>query len=272
MLSRLNQKTVSQNGACMIEKEKKEYVGIAKLFDSGQLKAYFINYLHFIVIVEIIIFIASCVGYLRADGISFSWKFYFSVAFTVPIVITFLLGIFILAFNRYLYGKNPGDPLSSDTAVSAVSKKQAAITWNTFLNFSRSIPFLFLLFLLIAGSIILYQTDTIFLFVANAGEKVVRYFLICAGVALAAAIIIGVVWLVVNYKLRKKQMDQQFQYKNDVMERLGMMIMDDNTVIDRQGKVISVEHAQINETPGREPDSLQLLPASKNNTPIGISE
>jgi hypothetical protein len=256
----------------MSDTEKKEYVGIAKLFDSNQLKAYFINYLHFIVIVEIIIFIASCVGYLKAGGTSFSWKFYFSVAFTVPIVITFLLGLFILAFNRYLFGKNPGDPLDASASTGAIARKSPAITWNTFLNFSRSIPFLFVLFLLIAGSIILYQTDTIFLFVANAGEKVIRYFFICAGVTLGAAIIVGVVWLVVNYKLRKKQMDQQYQYKNEVMQRLGMLIMDDNTVIDRQGNVISLEPAKILQKPASIQEDLQLLPNSKNKAPIGITE
>jgi hypothetical protein len=241
--------------------ENQKRVGVAHLFNDTQLKTYFVNYLHFIVAIEILIFLVSCVGYLGASASPFPWKFYFYVAFLVPIAITFLLGIFILAFNKYVFGKNPLYDTATTNAIGAPASKNLTIRLQTLLSYSRQIPFLMILFLLVLGSLIFYYLDAILLFLADAGEKAIQYLLIAAVVILISGVIISVVWLLVNYKLRIRMMEQQYQYKNDVMERMGMLIMDDNTVISKDGKIIANRDLQATVTNQTQTDDVQFLPA-----------
>jgi len=201
--------------------ENQEHVGVAQLFNDTQLKTYFVNYLHFIVAIEILIFLVSCVGYLGSSEAPFPWKFYFYVAFLVPIAITFLLGIFILAFNKYVFGKNPLHDTAATSAIGEPATQNLTIRLQTLLSYTRQLPFLLILFLLALGSLIFYYLDAILLFLADAGEKVIQYLLIAAGVILISGVIISVIWLLVNYKLRVRMMEQQYQYKNDVMDRMG---------------------------------------------------
>ncbi len=241
--------------------ENQEHVGVAQLFNNTQLKTYFINYLHFIVAIEVLIFLVSCVGYLGASAEPFPWKFYFYVAFLVPIAITFLLGIFILAFNKYVFGKNPLQDTATTNAIGEPASKNLTIRLQTLLSYSRQIPFLMILFLLVSGSLLFYYLDAILLFLADESEKAIQYLLIAAAVILISGVIISVVWLLVNYKLRIKMMEQQYQYKNDVMERMEMLIMDDNTVISKDGKVISNSDLQAVTVNHAQTDDVQFLPA-----------
>jgi len=201
------------------------------------------------------------VGYLGASAEPFPWKFYFYVAFLVPIAITFLLGIFILAFNKYVFGKNPLYDTATTSEIGKPAPKNLTIRLQTLLSHTRQIPFLLILFLLVLGSLIFYYLDAILLFLADAGEKALQYVLIAAAVILISGLIISVVWLLANYKLRVKMMEQQYQYKNDVMDRMGMLIMDDNTVISKDGKIISNSDLQAISTHHTETDDVQFLPA-----------
>ena len=74
---------------------------------------------------------------------------------------------------------------------------------------------------------IAFKMDVILMFVVNASEKMLQYLLIAGGVLLAAGIVFGGIWLLINYKLRKKHMDYQYQYRNQVMEHLEFLVMDD---------------------------------------------
>ncbi|MBC2745372.1 MAG: hypothetical protein HGJ93_20750, partial [Desulfosarcina sp.] len=76
--------------------KKEKHTGLASLFDGVELKSFFINYLWFIVAVEILIFLVSFLGNLGPDKGPFPWKFYFYVSFITPVAITFLLGVFTL--------------------------------------------------------------------------------------------------------------------------------------------------------------------------------
>jgi hypothetical protein len=87
--------------------KKDKQTGLASLFDGVELKSFFINYLWFIVAVEILIFLVSFLGNLGPDKGPFPWKFYFYVSFITPVAITFLLGVFILAFNQFIFGHTP---------------------------------------------------------------------------------------------------------------------------------------------------------------------
>lgn len=241
--------------------ENNKHVGVAQLFNDTQLKTYFINYLHFIVAIEILIFLVSCVGYLGASNEPFPWKFYFYVAFLVPIAITFLLGVFILAFNKYVFGQNSLQDEMTTGALGEPAPRNFTIRLQTFLSQTRRIPFLMILFLLVVGALIFYYLDAILLFLANAGEKALQYVLIAAAVVLISGVVITVVWLLANYKLRVKMMEQEYQYKNDVMDRMEMLIMDDKTVISKDGKVISSGDLPSIANNSIETDDVQFLPA-----------
>jgi uncharacterized metal-binding protein len=95
--------------------------------------------------------------------------------------------------------------------------------------------------------------------VANAGEKAVKYSLMAIGILLIAGAVIGVVWIIVNYKLRKQHLDNQHQYKNEVMNNLGLLILD-NKIIDKNGRVISDGHTSLLEMNKTDKERFQFLP------------
>jgi hypothetical protein len=49
--------------------------------------------------------------------------------------------------------------------------------------------------------------------------------------------------MVLNYKLRKKNME--YDYKREVMERLGIAILDERTMVDSQGQVLGPKHIDV---------------------------
>ena len=93
----------------------------------------------------------------------------------------------------------------------------------------------------------------------------VTYSLIACGVLLVAGMIFGIAWIVSNYKLSKNQMEHEYRYRNDVMEKLGFLIMEDDTVIDKNGKLISQKQLMLPESQrlSEERETLKILPPSK---------
>ncbi len=243
----------------MSTEKRNSFKGIASLFDGVQLKTYFVNYLYFIIGVEILIFLISFFGSLGPEKGPFPWKFYFFTAFTIPIAITFLLGVFIFAFNNYLFGQETG---SESLSTAEMEKKSHLLKLNIYLNHMRQVPFLILMFVLLIGSLVAYKLDAIVLFVLNAGESVVRYGLIALGIILVAGIIFSITWLVANYKLKRRHMEHQYRYKNDVMQQLGLLITDDERVITKDGDVISNRENLI-EMEKKDNSKFQILPPPK---------
>jgi hypothetical protein len=244
----------------MSENKNENFVGVASLFDSIQLKAWFLHYLYFIIGVEILIFLVSFVGSIGPNKGPFPWKFYFFVSFTIPIAITFLLGIFILAFNKYLFGNSLLDEDKDHLDGANSERKSYLLKMNMFLNNMRHAPFLSVMFLLILGSVVAYKIDDIMLVFLNAGEKVIKYVLISIAILLAVGLIFGIFWVIANYKLRKKHMEHHFQYKKDVMAQMGLLIMDDETVINKEGKVISEKDFKLIEMNQDDKKKFQILP------------
>jgi hypothetical protein len=67
--------------------------------------------------------------------------------------------------------------------------------------------------------------------------------------------------MMLNYKLRKKTMEYQYRYRRDVIEHTGMIILDDRTVIDRDGNVMSSTSLPEDTRKGEEKkNNLALLP------------
>lgn len=244
----------------MNNKKDKKLIGIANLFDEIQIRSYFLGYLYFLIGIEILIFLITFMGSVGLAEEPFPWKLYFFASFTIPIGITFLLGIFIFAFNHYLFGEDPKGDSEEDAIPGEGERKSYALKLNSLVYNLRKIPFLAVMFLIIVGSLIAYNLDGIIMFVVNASEQVIRYILIAGGVLLVAGIIFGCVWLMINYRLRKKHMDHKFRYRNAVMEKMGLLIMDDETIIDREGRVISRLDQNLIEMGDSAKNRLHILP------------
>ena len=243
--------------------KKEKHTGLATLFDGVELKSFFVNYLWFIIAVEILIFLVSFLGNLGPDKGPFPWKFYFYVSFVTPVAITFLLGVFILAFNQFIFGAMQAPGEEGVAGGDDEESRSKLFQFNLFLSHMKKVPFLPVLFGLVAFSVLFYKLDSIFLFIFNAGEKVVTYSMIACGVLLVAALLFGIAWIVSNYKLSKKHMEHEYRYRNDVMEKLGFLIMEDDTVIDKNGKLISQKQAILpapSQELASERENLKILP------------
>jgi hypothetical protein len=241
----------------MSDNSEEKLKGIANLFEKAELKSFILNYLIILVVVEGLIFFVSFVVNLSAADAGFPWRPYIFAAFIAPVAITFMFGVVVLFFNKYLYeySHTPGKDLSGFGGdLSSPSKLQMA------LHITRQVPFLLGLLLLVLASGILYKIDDILIFIGHAGERAAFYLLVALGVLLAVAAIFGMVWMYLSYRLRREKLNHQYQYRRDVAERLGLVILDDNSVFNREGKAINLNSSTKAITEGQNDDSITLIP------------
>jgi hypothetical protein len=220
------------------EQHQEEKKSLVDLFTKDELKSFFLRYLVIIGCLEIFIFIVSFFSVLEPYASPFPWREYFYAAFTIPIGITFLLGIVIIAFNTYYFkGISHFNGLKSSFDMEEAEKPLSKS--KMFLNLSWQ--FQFLLFLLALGlcALVMFHLDDILAMTANAGEKAFNAILIFTGILLTGAVILGILYLYFHYKLRKSHIDFAHQYKWELMNKSGMLLLDDNTVINSEGKVIN---------------------------------
>jgi hypothetical protein len=224
-----------------MKNRKEKFSGIAGLFEASQLRTYFINYIYFILGVELLILLMTYFGSMRSG--TFPVEFYFLTAFTVPLAITILMGILVVSINKFLFGENQsaGDP-QAGTAVPGKpvhsGKKLAA-------EGISNMPVLLHAALLIGAAFFFYRLDDITGFILHVGGTTGKYLLISVIAASAGIALFGVAWLLIGYRLRRKEMDQFHRYRQDAMERLGLLILDDSTVIDREGRVLAEKASSI---------------------------
>lgn len=237
--------------------------GIASLFDKKQLKTSFSNYLYLIGGLEMLILVFTFVGSVGLAKTPFPWKPYFFAAFAIPVVITFLLGIIILAFNYFYFGEThsySGDPVTDD---GHQNPKSFRFKVTPLISQLRRIPFMVTLFILIAGAIFAYKLDDILVVIINTSEQLLKYLFISLGGIIFLAAIVGTVWAVMNYKLRKKHMEYQNNFKHEAMKQLGIILMDDHTAIDQKNTLITPTKPD-NMIENREKkNSLMILPPAK---------
>ena len=217
--------------------------GIAALFDDFERKTLFTKYLFFLGWVEVLV-LAVCwlysLGEARYDRLGpvespFPWKAYFLVSFLAPIAITFLVGVVIVAFNKYFAGieTSPGTHgvVAGDSQTAGrLHKLERMVAW------LQRLPFLALLLLLAIGAMLFYKLDGILSFLTGVGEQSVRFLLIASAVLVALASVFGLLLILLNYQLRKKSME--YQYRSEVAERYGLIILEDNTVLSRDGRLL----------------------------------
>jgi hypothetical protein len=232
--------------------------GVAGLFDDTERKQLFRKYLLFLGWTEVAILVVCFLYQLGNQGydasgtipVPFPWKVYFAVSFLAPVAITFVIGMVIVGFNKYL--TEPHRARDDRGAEGVEGGRRGAEAerrgqeaggpsgriekFQEVVHQLQSLPFLTLLLLLAAAVGIVYKLDTIMAFVNTVGEKSVKIVLVAAGVLLAVLTLFAFMLLLFNYKLRKRTME--YQYKSDMGERFGLIILEDNTVISREGRLL----------------------------------
>jgi hypothetical protein len=220
--------------------------GLATLFNKAELKRFFKAYIFFIFILEVLIFLFCFLCQLEPINIPFPWETYYVAAFVIPIGVTFLLGVFVTAFNIYIFG----DSLRGGKADSEISENECETNahakymgkFKSSLNIMRQIPFLAGLLFLMVGAIIFPKVNVFFEFLGRAGSTVISHTKIGLLILLGIGTFFGLVWLFMKYRLQKLSM--QYQYKRDIMAQLGLIITDDNRLINTEGRVITFEDSK----------------------------
>ena len=221
--------------------------GIAALFTDGERKNLFKKYLILLGWVEVLILV-SCWLYQLGDAgydrfgpvhIPFPWKAYFLISFLSPVGITFLIGMVIVGFNNYFGGGEPSfaaTPAGPSASAESGERADRIHQLNRMVTWLQKLPFLGLLLLLALGTAFFYKLDTIFAVIGHIGEKSVKIALISGAVIIGIASVFVLILIVLNYQLRKKSME--YQYRSEMAERFGLVILEDNTVLSRDGKLL----------------------------------
>jgi len=221
--------------------------GVAALFDDFERKELFHKYLFFLGWIEILIF-ATCWFYQLSDRGSdpsgpvsapFPWKVYFLVAFLAPVAITFLLGMIVVGFNKY-FGETEtlGEAVFPDLPAEGNGEQAGRVyKLRQLVHWLQGLPFLGLLLLLGVAVGFFYKLDVLLAFLSNVGEKSVKIVLISASVLVAILSVFALVLIFLNFQLRKKSME--YRYRSEMAERFGLIILEDNTVLNNEGKLIS---------------------------------
>lgn len=203
---------------------------IADYFTKSDRKKLFFDYLKLIGILEIVIFIVVALWatddkYHRVYT-PFPWRQYLFVAFAFPIIFTFLMGIVITGFNYFMGAED-----ATDTEAAAASDSLGAIV-----NQMRRLPYLALLFLLIVTILGLYNMNHIMTWVSSLGQQTFTFLSYALAVLGALVTIYMAFFLFFKYRLNKKHM--QYQYYTDISNKYGLIILDDQTVLHKNGDLL----------------------------------
>ncbi|TYO99220.1 hypothetical protein EDC39_10363 [Geothermobacter ehrlichii] len=225
--------------------------GIAGLYTRQEIKKFVSGYLLLLAVVEGLIFFFCWVSYLGDGQTAFPWKAYLIASFLVPVAISFLLGVVAYGFGRYLM---PGEEAPADGEVDRPPNRFEEAMLSL-----RQVPFLVALLLLVLAGGLVYKLDAIVAFVARAGGEAARYLFILVLVVLGVAGVVALVWMILSYRLRCRRLAYLHQFRLEVIERTGMVLLEDETLVDRDGQVVE-RPGQSEMSASFSRDELTLLP------------
>ncbi len=221
----------------MVSPGNGKFTGIASFFKEPELKQLFLRYIQLVIFVEIIILIMILAGYAANKPEPFPTKLYLFLAFGVPLAITFLLGAVIQAFGKFIYGENASKKEHREESTSVVAAAPRWLghgLWRTLVD----APYLVKMLLFLAGIIFLFKLEDLLGFILKVGSQAFDSLILVGGLLIGGATLLGLAWMLVVYRLKNKQMDYQHQYRRDILEQLGFMILDDETVVDKSGNIV----------------------------------
>ena len=223
--------------------EFKGRTGIAGILEKTEIKEYFDTLFILVGGIEFVIFIAHFVGSLGPEKGPFPWKQYFFVAFMAPIVLMFIVGLIVIGFNFYLYGSQQAPFDLEESPFVGTQMKRFGHSFKFLFSIIQQVPVLAGLFILGIGSVVLFKLDVILKILGHIGEKTAFYVFILLCVLVSGALIFLIFWLYWQFKLQKYNIQQKWEYKQKVIEMSGLIILDDQTVCDQEGKVISYDRS-----------------------------
>ena len=203
---------------------------IASYFSKADRKKLFFDYLKLIAILEIVIFIVVALWssddkYHRVYT-PFPWREYLFVSFAFPIMLTFLMGVIITGFNYFL-----GQDVMSGTEEEEVDGHDIALVGHL-----KRLPLLSILFLLLVTIFGLYNIHAIMAWLSSLTSSTfafLSYVLAGAGVVVTIYMLF---FLFFKYRLNQRQM--KYQYYTQISERHGLIILDDRTVLHKNGQLL----------------------------------
>jgi len=216
--------------------------GVAALFEKEELKDILRSYLVAIFVIEGFIFFVSFLSQIGPENVPFPWKSYFFAAFTIPLTITFLLGIIILSFDRYIFGHQNISDEVSDIFQAASETRSRIQKFHASLYVIRQFPFLLGLLSLLVLSVTAYKLNDILVVVGHVGERTAHYLFIGLAVLLAIAVVVGLIWMFLSYSLRKKTLEYEFQYKKEVIEKTGLVLLGADRVMNQDGRMLTLNN------------------------------
>ncbi len=209
------------------ERPEIELQGVATLFKTAEMRKFVIRYLYLILSLEVFIFLVFFLCQLDPINIPFSWKNFFMAALIMPIAVTVLTGVFVAAFNLFFMSAETANPAEEAAAVGQSAtpgdpwhkKLQTAIG-----TIHHQMPFLLSLVLLCVVVIALLHIDRFFVFLTSIGEAAIVYLFWGGVVLLGGATLLAVVYLISRYRLEKDRQQQEFQYRQEMALRMGVII------------------------------------------------
>ena len=193
----------------------KKRTGIAGILEKAEIKEYFNTLFILVGGIEFVIFIAHFIGSLGPEKGPFPWKQYFFVAFMAPIVLMFIIGLIVIGFNFYLYGSQQAPFDLDENPFVGTKMKRFGHSFKFLFSIIQQMPVLAGLFILGIGSVVLFKLDVILKILGHIGH-----------------------W---QFKLQRYNIQKEWEYKQKVIEMSGLIILDDHTVCNQEGKVISYD-------------------------------
>ena len=221
----------------------KKMTGIAGILKKTEIKEYFDTLFILVGGIEFVIFIAHFIGSMGAEKGPFPWKQYFFVSFMAPVVLMFIIGLIVIGFNYYLYGSQQSAFDLEESPFVGAKIKRFGHSFKFLFSIIQQVPVLVGLFILGIGSVVLFKLDVILKVLGHIGEKTAFYLFILLCVLISGALIFLIFWLYWQFKLQKFNIQREWEYKQKVIETSGLIILDDHTVFNKEGEVISYDKA-----------------------------
>jgi hypothetical protein len=221
----------------------KKMTGIAGILKKTEIKEYFDTLFILVGGIEFVIFIAHFIGSMGAEKGPFPWKQYFFVSFMAPVVLMFIIGLIVIGFNYYLYGSQQSAFDLEESPFVGAKIKRFGHSFKFLFSIIQQVPVLVGLFILGIGSVVLYKLDVILKVLGHIGEKTAFYLFILLCVLISGALIFLIFWLYWQFKLQKFNIQREWEYKQKVIVTSGLIILDDHTVFNKEGEVISYDKA-----------------------------
>jgi len=213
---------------------------VGALFSAREIKKFFLNYLLLIGVVEGLILFLCFSSQLGSSEQSFPWRTFWFSAFTAPVILTFLLGLLVAAFNNFFYRRQQ-QPSSDQQALTAASERSWLVRLQALFYSLRQLPFLLGLFLLALAAGAFYKLEAILAYLGSLGTATAHTLLWLLVSLVAGATLVAITYLVSAYKLRRQRMQAEYReaYRQKVLAELGVLVLEDGTLLDQQGRPLS---------------------------------